>query len=63
MKNSLYVIAALLVIIWAMLYFGFTAFNFGSFNLVHLLLIAAGILVLVRIIFSKKLPGRSNRTF
>jgi len=58
MKNSLYVIAVLLIIIWAILFFGFTAFNFGSFNLVHLLLISAGIIVLVRIIFSKRLPGR-----
>lgn len=50
MKNLLYVIAALIVIIWALIYFGF-----HSGDEIHILLVVAIIIVLVRIVFSKQL--------
>lgn len=50
MKNALYVIATLILIIWGLIYFGFHA---GAG--IHILLIVAGIIVLVRIAFSKQL--------
>ena len=50
MKNALYVIATLILIIWGIIYFGFHA-SAG----IHILLIVAGIIVLVRIVFSKQL--------
>jgi tryptophan-rich sensory protein len=53
MKNALYVIATLILVIWGLIYFGF-----HSGEGVHILLVAAGFIVLVRIIFSKQL-GRS----
>lgn len=50
MKNSLYVIAALLLIIWGILYWGLQAVG-----AVHFLLAAAFFIVLVRLVFSKQL--------
>jgi tryptophan-rich sensory protein len=50
MKNALYVIAGLLAIIWAIVFFGFNSFAF-----VHIILILAVFLILVQIIFGKKL--------
>lgn len=50
MKYALYVIAGLLAIIWAIVYFGFNSFGF-----VHIILILAVFLVLVQIFFGKKL--------
>jgi tryptophan-rich sensory protein len=58
MKNSLYVIAGLLVIMWAIIYFGFDSWTISSFEIVHILLIIAFCIVLVRIIFNKKLTGK-----
>ncbi|MEI6132769.1 MAG: DUF5670 family protein [Bacillota bacterium] len=57
MKNSLYVIAALLVIMWAIIFFGFDTYSIYSFRIVHLLLIIAFFIVLVRLIFNKKLSN------
>lgn len=53
MKNSLYVIALLLIIIWAIVFF-----NFATSSIVHSLLILAGVILLVRIIFSKALSNK-----
>ena len=50
MKNALYVIAALILVIWGLIYYGF-----HSGNGIHILLLVAGIIVLVRIVFSKQL--------
>jgi hypothetical protein len=50
MKNLLYIIAGLLVIIWGIIFFSFDASAF-----VHALLIIAGIIVLIRVLFDKKL--------
>jgi len=50
MKNSLYIIALLLLVIWGIIYWGF-----NSTGAVHLLLAVACVIVLVRIIFDKKL--------
>jgi hypothetical protein len=46
MKNSLYIIAGLLLVIWGIIYWGFNASG-----AVHLLLAAAGIIILVRYFF------------
>lgn len=53
MKNALYVIAILLIIIWMIVYF-----NFPTTSIVHSLLILAGVVILVRIIFSNALTGK-----
>ncbi len=50
MKNSLYIIAVLLLVIWGIIFWGF-----NSSGAVHLLLIAAGVIVLVRLILNKQL--------
>ena len=50
MKNSLYVIAALLLVIWGLVFWGFETSGF-----VHVLLVAALVIVIVRLIFNKQL--------
>jgi hypothetical protein len=49
MGNSLYTIAALLILIWGI---GFLGYNFGG--IIHLLLVIAVIVVLLRIIQGKR---------
>ncbi len=53
MKNSLYVIAGLLLVIWGILFWGLHAVG-----AVHVLLVAALFIVLVRLVFSKQLGVR-----
>jgi hypothetical protein len=53
MKNSLYIIAVLLLVIWGIIYWGFNASG-----AVHLLLAVAGVIILVRLIFSKQLANK-----
>jgi hypothetical protein len=53
MKNLLYVIAGLLIVIWAILFFGFKLFG-----VVHALLVVAGLIITVRIIYDKKLAKK-----
>ncbi|MDQ3073796.1 MAG: lmo0937 family membrane protein [Bacteroidota bacterium] len=48
MGNLLYIIAVILVIIWAIGFFG--AGSYGTGNLVHILLVIAIIVVLLRVI-------------
>ena len=50
MKNSLYVIAGLLIVIW-----GITFWGLNAIGPVHFLLAAAGFIILVRLVFSKQL--------
>jgi hypothetical protein len=50
MKNSLYIIAGLLLVIWGIIFWGF-----NSSGIVHTLLVAALVIVLVRLIFNKQL--------
>jgi hypothetical protein len=52
MKNLLYIIAGLLLVIWGIVFWGLHASG-----PVHLLLAAVGIIVLVRIIFNKQLSN------
>lgn len=54
MKNLLYVIAGLLVLIWICL--------FKPSSGVHLWLAAAGVVVLIRLVFDKKLSGKISST-
>ncbi len=58
MKNSLYFIAGLLVVIWAIVFFGFDTYSIYSFKIVHILLILAVFIVLVRLIFNEKLSNK-----
>lgn len=53
MKNSIYVIAGLLIIIWAIFVFGF---HFTGF--IHILLVLVAFIVLIRIVFNKQLSGK-----
>lgn len=53
MKNLLYVVAALLIVIWAIVFLGF-----NSSAIVHSLLVIALLIVLVRIVFNRKLSSR-----
>jgi predicted ferric reductase len=49
MKNSLYIIAGLLVLLWAIITFGF-----HSFRYIDILLPLAVFIILLRILFTKK---------
>jgi predicted ferric reductase len=53
MKNSLYIIAGLLIVIW-IIYF----WSFKSFGIVHMLIVLAGFIILFRIILNKKLSSK-----
>jgi len=53
MKNLLYVIAGLLVVIWGIVYFGF-----HTQGTVHVLLAAAIFIVIIRYFFYKQLSGK-----
>ena len=53
MKNLLYVIAGLLLVIWGILFWGLHAVG-----PVHILLAGALFIILVRIVFSKQLKTR-----
>ncbi len=55
MKNSLYIIAGLLALLWAII-----AFGFYSFRYFDLLLLAAAFMVLLQILFNKKSPQNYN---
>ncbi|NVN94088.1 MAG: hypothetical protein HXX18_02270 [Bacteroidetes bacterium] len=50
MKNALYVIAGLVIVIWIIL--------FKPSEIVHLLLLLAAAIILVTIIFDKRLSGK-----
>jgi hypothetical protein len=52
MKNLLYVIAGLLVVIWGIIYLGF-----HTSGAVHILLGVAGFIILIRLVFNKQLSG------
>lgn len=54
MKNLLYIIAALLVVIWGILFWGLDARG-----AVHILLAVAGFIVLIRLVFNKQLSKSS----
>ncbi len=56
MKNSLYVIAGLLMVIWGIIFFGF-----NTSGAVHLILGVAGFIILIRIVFNRQLSGNSRR--
>lgn len=58
MKNSLYVFAGLLIIIWAIVFFVFDSYSIYSFQIVHILLLIALFLILIRVILNKKLTGK-----
>jgi Flp pilus assembly protein TadB len=53
MKNLLYIIAGLLLVIWGILFWGLHASG-----PVHILLAIAGIIVLVRLVFDKQLSNK-----
>jgi hypothetical protein len=53
MKNLLYIIAGLILVIWGILFWGLHASG-----AVHLLLAVAGSIVLIRLIFSKQLTPK-----
>ncbi len=55
MKYSLYVIAALLLVLWAVVHFGFESFRY-----IDILLPLAVFIVLLRIFFVKKGKGSST---
>ena len=49
MKNSLYIIAGLLVLLWAIITFGFYSFRY-----IDILLPIAGFIMLLQILFAKR---------
>ncbi|MCB2196431.1 MAG: hypothetical protein KQH79_11275 [Bacteroidetes bacterium] len=53
MKNSLYVISGLLIIIWAIVFYGF-----NSSGMVHLLLFLAIFIIVVRLLFNQQLSKK-----
>jgi hypothetical protein len=52
MKNSLYAIAGLLIVIWAIVFL-----SVNASGIVHGLLVLAGFIILVRLIFGKQLSA------
>ncbi|MBN2613468.1 MAG: lmo0937 family membrane protein [Bacteroidales bacterium] len=50
MKNLLYVIAGLLIVIWAIVFL-----SFNASGIVHVLLVLAGFIILFRLLFGKQL--------
>jgi predicted ferric reductase len=55
MKNSLYIIAGLLVLLWAIVTFGFSSFRY-----IDILLPVAAFIVLLRILFTKKISKKQT---
>ena len=55
MKNSLHIIAGLLVLLWAIITFGFYSFRY-----IDILLPVAGFIVLLQILFNKRSPQNYN---
>jgi uncharacterized membrane protein YuzA (DUF378 family) len=53
MRNSLYVIAVLLLVIWGILFWGLHAVG-----AVHFLLVGALLIILARLVFSKQLKTK-----
>jgi hypothetical protein len=53
MKNALYVVAGLLIIIWAIVFFGF-----NTSGIIHLLLFLAIFIIVVRVMFNKQLSNK-----
>ncbi len=53
MKNALFVIAGLLIVIWAIVFFGF-----NTSGIVHLLLFLALFIILIRIFFNQQLSEK-----
>ncbi len=56
MKNLLYIIAALVLVIWGIIFWGLHVSG-----PVHILLAIAGLIMLVRIIFDKQLTNESTK--
>ena len=54
MKNSLYIIAGLLLLLWTIV-----TFVFNTFRFIDILLPIAGFIILLRILFSNKLSQKS----
>jgi tryptophan-rich sensory protein len=52
MKNLLYVIAGLLLVIWGIVFLGF-----NTSGAVHIILAIAIFIILVRLVFNKQLSG------
>jgi len=52
MKNLLYIIAGLLVVIWIIV--------FQPVGLIHMLLVIAAFIVIITIIFNKRLSGKDG---
>jgi hypothetical protein len=53
MKNSLFIIAGFLIIIWAIVFFGF-----NTSGVVHLLLLLAIFIIVIRIFFNRQLSEK-----
>jgi hypothetical protein len=53
MKNVLYVLSGLLIIIWAILFYGF-----NTSGMVHLLLFLAIFIIVVRLLFNHQLSKK-----
>lgn len=56
MKNLLYIIAGLLLVIWFIVFL-----SFNSSNLVHILLIAAGLVILIRIFLTRQNSKKTGK--
>ena len=53
MKNALYVIAGLLIIIWAIIFFGFK-----TSGVINIVLFVAIFIIVVRLLFNKQLSKK-----
>lgn len=61
MKNSSYIIAGMLIIIWAIVLIGFESFTIYSVKAVHFLLFLAFIIILFNVLFKKTTPSQNSK--
>ena len=59
MRNFLYVIAGLLIVIWGTIFFGFHSSQLNSWGFIHVLPILAGFIILLRISYTRKIARKS----
>lgn len=62
MKNLLFVIASLLIIIWAIFLFGFSSYDFKTFSFVHILFVLAVLVAVIGLFIKRKLPGIDRKS-
>ncbi len=61
MNKTSYIAAASLVVIWAIMFFGFNLYQHNTYRIVHLILVIAVMLVLYKVLTKKKQKNNEYR--